>query len=149
MNILDAAHKTVHAYPGGSESLAPRIGMSPAVLRNKVNPNNSTHKLTLEEADELMGVTGDFRMLQALASRHGYALQRLETAEQGGNVLQTLLIAAAAEGEFDRVLQEALADNVITRNEMVAIEQAGLHQQKALISLLARLRDFSTGRAAA
>lgn len=68
MNIIDAAHKTVHAYPGGSESLAPRIAMSAAVLRNKVNPNNSTHHLTLVEASEVMGVTGDYRILHALAA---------------------------------------------------------------------------------
>jgi hypothetical protein len=53
MNITDAAHKTVKDYPGGSEALAVRIGMSAAVLRNKVNPNNTTHHLTLAEASEI------------------------------------------------------------------------------------------------
>ena len=47
MNVVDAAYLAVHTYPGGSESLGPRIGMSPAVLRNKVNPNCSTHHLSL------------------------------------------------------------------------------------------------------
>ncbi|WP_341772648.1 phage regulatory CII family protein, partial [Burkholderia pseudomallei] len=47
MNIIDAAYAVVHDYPGGSESLAPRLGMSAAVLRNKVNPNNATHHLGL------------------------------------------------------------------------------------------------------
>ncbi len=35
MTPQDAFHATCHAYPGGCESLAPRLGMTPAVLRNK------------------------------------------------------------------------------------------------------------------
>ncbi|MGY3265830.1 phage regulatory CII family protein [Lysobacter sp. HA35] len=149
MNIVDAAHRTVHAYPGGSESLAPRIDMSPAVLRNKVNPNNTTHHLSLIEADELMAVTGDVRILHALADHHGYGLHKLECPADGGNVLQTLLVANASQGEFDRVLQEALADNVITQNEMKAIEHASVSQREALLCLLARLREFSMGQGGA
>ena len=36
MNTIDASWHTVHEYPGGSEALAPRLGMSAAVLRTKV-----------------------------------------------------------------------------------------------------------------
>ncbi len=43
LNILDAAHKVIHGYPGGCESLAPRLGMAPQVLRNKANPNTESH----------------------------------------------------------------------------------------------------------
>lgn len=146
MNIVDAAYKTVHAYPGGSESLAPRVGMSAAVMRNKVNPNNTTHHLTLAEADQLLGVSGDHQILHALAANHGYVLQKVEAVTDAGPVLQALLVANAAEGEFDRVLQEALADNLITRTEMRLIESAGLQQQAALMGLLGRLRAFSVGQ---
>ena len=149
MNIIDAAHKTVHAYPGGSESLGPRIGMSAAVLRNKVNPNNTTHHLTLAEADEIMGVTGDHRLLQALAAHHGYSLQRLDMPADAGGVLQTLLRANAAEGEFDRVLGDALADGLITPNELKAINDAGAAQQGATMMLLAKLRSLSESRVSA
>lgn len=146
MNIHDAAHKTVHDYPGGSESLAPRLGMSAAVLRNKVNPNNDTHKLTLAEADEIMGVTGDLRILHALAARHGCIVQKAEPDESQPDVLRALLRANATEGEFDRVLQEALDDGLITPNEMAAIEKAGTAQQSATMVLLARLRAVAGQR---
>jgi hypothetical protein len=116
MNINDAAHKTVHAYPGGSESLAPRIGMSAAVLRNKVNPNNTTHHLTLVEASEVMGVTGDDRILHALAAQHGYTLQRIEAPGQD-SVVTALLAAAALKGKLASLVAEAIADGRITGNE--------------------------------
>lgn len=148
MNLIDAAHKTVHDYPGGSQSLGPRIDMSPAVLRNKVNPNNDTHHLSLTEANEIMSVTGDHRILHALSAEHGYVLQRADTQPDVGGLLQCVLVANAAEGEFDRVLQEALSDDLITPNELKAINEAGIRQQATLMMLLTKLRALTeAGRA--
>jgi hypothetical protein len=144
VNIIDAAHKTVHAYPGGSESLAPRIGMSPAVLRNKVNPNNTTHHLTLVEADEVMSVTGDHRMLQALAAHHGYALQATGVSEgDAASLLQAVLQANAAEGSFDRRLDEALADGRISPRELTELTDLAIAQQAAMTKLIAKLSGLS------
>lgn len=146
MNIIDAAHKTVHAYPGGSESLGPRIGMSPAVLRNKVNPNNTTHHLTIVEASEIIGVTSDLRMLHALANEHGCVVQRVDEYRGKGGpgqrpaVLDLLLTTNACEGAFAGVLQAALNDGLITENEMKAITDAGTSVQTAMVALIARLR---------
>lgn len=152
MNILDAVHATVRNYPGGSESLAPRMitrtedgkekAMSAAVLRNKANPNNTTHHLTLAEADQIMGLTGDHRILHALAAEHGYVLQPA-AADEAGCVLQSILTANTTRGEFDRVLQEALQDNLITSNEMKLVTEAGASHVAAYVALIARLRAMS------
>ena len=146
MNTADAAYSTVHDYPGGTESLGPRIAMSPGVLRGKFNPNNDRNVLSLDEASRIMGVTGDHRILQALAAEHGYVLQKVETEASPGDVLRTLLRANAAEGEFDRVLGEALADGLITPNELKQINEAGAAQQGATMVLLAKLRAVSEAR---
>lgn len=79
MNIIDAAHALVHDYPGGSESLAPRLGMSAAVLRNKVNPNNQTHHLSLNEAVKATDVANDERVLEAWAAERGSAVVKILT----------------------------------------------------------------------
>lgn len=131
MNIIDAAHKTVHDYPGGSESLAPRIGMSAAVLRNKVNPNNTTHHLTLAEAGEIMGVTGDDRILHALAAQHGYTLQSMD-APESSTVMCAMLAASAAKGDLAGILGRALADGKFTPNEAVNIARACAQVQAAI-----------------
>ncbi|WP_426787846.1 phage regulatory CII family protein [Xanthomonas campestris] len=133
MNISDAAYHTVHAYPGGSEALATRLinktedgrerAMSAAVLRNKVNANNTTHHLTLAEASQIMGVTGDDRMLHALAAEHGYTLQRTE-APTGGNMLAALLSASSAKGKLAQIIGEAIGDGRITPNEATDIAAA-------------------------
>ena len=140
MNVCDAAYATVHDYPGGSESLGPRVGISCAVLRNKVNPNNPGNHLTLQEADRIMSVTGDKRILMALAAEHGFVLDSIEAPDQGGSIMNSLLELGAVEGEFARTLHDALADGKITPNEMDAIAAAGAADQRALIGLIARLR---------
>jgi hypothetical protein len=145
MNVTDAADATVHDYPGGSESLAPRMGMSAAVLRNKVNPGNDRNHLTLAEADRLMRVTGDHRMLQALADQHGYVLQRADEVEQGGSLIEGVLAFGAAGGELHAVIHDAMADGLITEREMQAIERSAAAEHAAVIALIHRLRSV-TGR---
>ncbi|RZZ90624.1 phage regulatory CII family protein [Pseudoxanthomonas winnipegensis] len=130
MNILDAAYKTVHEYQGGSVALATRMvrtdeqgnerAMSDAVLRNKVNPNNSTHHLTLEEASEIMGLTGNYRILHALAAQHGFTLQRSDLPD-GGNLVAALIDAGEIKGKLCQIIGDALDDNKISHNEALLI----------------------------
>lgn len=142
MHVLDAAAQTVQAYPGGSESLAPRIGISAGILRNKVNVNNTGNHLTLAEANEIMAVTGDHRILQALAQEHGYVLAHTDLGAGDNRMLMHhLLDLGMAEGELSRTIHDALADNTITCNEMNAIAAAGHANQAALIGLIKRLRS--------
>ncbi|WP_312237047.1 phage regulatory CII family protein [Stenotrophomonas sp.] len=143
MNIIDAAHKTVHAYPGGSESLAPRIGMSAAVLRNKVNPNNTTHHLTLVEASEIMGVTGNDSVLHALAAEHGYTLAKAE-APTSGSLIGSLLAASGAKGDLADLIAESMADHLITPNEASAIA----HHCARLQAIFAELAQHAAAAAA-
>lgn len=140
MNATDAADATVHDYPGGSESLAPRLGMSAAVLRNKVNPNNDRNHLTLAEAGRLMMVTGDHRILQAMAAEHGYAMHKVDGAEPGESIMSNILSLGMREGEFAKTLRDALADQIISDREMKEITDAYFATQATQIALIHRLR---------
>lgn len=136
MNVTDAAYATVHDYPGGSDSLAPRLGTSGAVLRNKVNPNNDRNTLALEEADQLMGISGDYRILQALAANHGFLLQRADGEPgQGGSasILTCILALSMREGALSEIVSQALADNLISPREKKQIEAACHALQAAVI----------------
>jgi hypothetical protein len=154
MNIADAAHKTVKEYPGGAEALATRLvtlndkgeekPMSGAVLRNKVNPNNSTHHLSLAEASEIMGLTGDDRILHALAAEHGYVLRRADAAT-GGNVVSALLTVAAKQGELAKAVSDSLDDGQITPNESQEIARICASIQAHAAELAARAETASTG----
>lgn len=165
MNVIDAAHHTVHGYPGGAAALAIRMvrkgpdgevvfdgegnpkGMSAAVLSSKVNPNTQTHHLTLVEASEVMGLTSNYLILHSLAAEHGFTLQRMAPID-GGSVVDAVLNAAASRGEFDQLLRDAYADRIITENEMRQLSAVGAAQMEAMVHLLARLRAAASTRLA-
>ena len=144
MNITDAARKTVKEYPGGAEALGVRIGMSGAVLRNKVNPNNSTHHLSLAEASEIMGVTGDDRMLHALAAEHGYVLRRVEGATSG-SVIGAVLAVSKRQGDLAQAVAASLEDGKITPNESSEIGRLCASIQADAAALAQRAELASAG----
>lgn len=72
MNTRDAAYLTGHHYPGGVPALAVRMGMDARELSRKLNPN--TGSLGLDEAIVLMTMSGDHRILHAMAEELGYVL---------------------------------------------------------------------------
>ncbi|MVW72153.1 phage regulatory CII family protein [Bordetella sp. 15P40C-2] len=146
MNTTDAAYNTVHDYPGGSESLGPRVGISPAVLRNKVNPNNSTHHLTLEEAQKISAVTADPRMLQAWARADGYLLVKAPDScktESDMSVLEQMAGLMVANGAFGQEVYNALADGRVDLLEVDRVEQAGRSVMTAVAEVKQRLKGMA------
>lgn len=134
MNVTDAAYDTVHQHAGGSVALAPRMGMSDATLRGKVNPNNDRNLLSLQEADTLMARTGDFRILHALCAEHGFVAQRIE-APESGSLIGSLLTAAAGHGGLAELISNAMADARISPNEADAISRACAQVMAALVKV--------------
>jgi hypothetical protein len=144
MNHLDAFHHSVHTAPGGCESLAPRMGMSAAILRNKANPNSSTNKPTLDEADRLMALTGDYAVLHALAENHGFVCTRIDE-QPGGDmaVLEATTDVWARLGDLGSEVHRALADGRIEPHEVKSIEAATFAAFRPMMQLLARVNDMA------
>lgn len=143
MNVADAAHAVVREYPGGSESLAPRLGMSAAVLRSKVNPNCETHHLRLSEAVAITDITGDVRILRAFAQETGRLVLDAPTDADGQPsdmaVLELVAAVWAGQGELGGVVHRALADGVLSAAEFELIKAATTTAQTRLAALLRRL----------
>jgi hypothetical protein len=116
MNSIDAAYSTVHDYPGGSESLGPRVGISPAVLRNKVNPNNDTHHLTFAEARRIADMTGDFEQIAGFM---------------------------VACGSFGQEIHASLADGKVTKDEIAKVEGRAREVMTAAAEIKQRMEGMS------
>lgn len=146
MNIDDAAHAVVHDYPGGSESLAPRLGMSAAVLRNKVNTNNATHHLTLREAVRISALTQDDRILRAAAAECGRVVLDLPTADDTDAsdmaVLEMVAAVWSKQGDLGTAIHQAFADGVLTPAEFDGIAGAVHRAQTKLTALLRRIESM-------
>ncbi|WP_191578600.1 MULTISPECIES: phage regulatory CII family protein [Achromobacter] len=145
MNITTAADLTVHDYKGGSEALGAVIGMSPAVLRNKVNPNNTTHHLTLAEADRIVRMTGDVRILAAFAHGNGYLLVKAPEScgESDMSVLEQVAALMIAHGKFGHEVYDALADGGVDEQEMQRVDAAGRALMEAVAGVARRLSGMA------
>ncbi|MEM5371332.1 phage regulatory CII family protein [Paraburkholderia azotifigens] len=143
MNILDTAHAVAHDYKGGCESLAPRLGMSAAVLRSKVDPNKDTHKLTLQEAVRITDVTDDERILEAwLAERNAVMVKLPDLTEAPDNeeILERFMRLTVQYGALAKSYSDATADGEVNDEEMADMERIGalIHRAVEEINLLTK-----------
>nr|WP_232114716.1 phage regulatory CII family protein [Luteimonas sp. XNQY3] len=122
--------------------MAPRLGMSDATLRGKVNPNTDRNRLALEEADEMMGKTGDFRILHAMAAMHGHVAIRVD-APEAGCLISSLLAAGKAKGGVSGLVSDAISDGQMTPNEAAEIVRACMDAIQALSAVAQHARAKS------
>lgn len=138
MRVIEAAYRTVHEGKGGAVAIADGVGIGKQVLVNKVNPNNSSHRLTLEEAVSLMKFTGDFQILHALAHEFsGIFLPLPELPSVSDNAVLTDISDMSVE--FGRLVQEVIEDakdGEITANELNRIESEAMRLRETLETLL-------------
>lgn len=138
MDVIDAAHKTVHNIKtGGSIALAARMGMSSTVLNNKVNPNTDSHHLRLDEALTIMEYTGDHSIIQAMAHRLGgvYCKVKVDANTTQASILMTALSTSACQGDVMSEMHKALEDGRIDRNERDAMQSKIQDAMKMLRTL--------------
>lgn len=143
MKIAQAAYATVHEYAEGTEVLAEAIGIkSKQVLINKVSTSPAkSHHLTLSEAERIIKVTGDVRMIHALADEMGgiYVPAPLNGDARSIAVMSDI---SKMSQEFGALVQEVasdIQDGVITDNEFKRIEAEANKLRVALAVLVSDL----------
>jgi hypothetical protein len=138
MSLRDAAFNVVHDYPGGSVSLAPRLGKSHASLSHELTATG-TAKLGLLDAEKITILTGDLRILVAFATDCGQMLVPLPAATVLADDDCMLRLADTAR-EFGDLCKEVggdLADGKISDNELKRIDR----ECSELIASLHALRE--------
>ena len=144
MNTQDAFYHTVHDYRGGSEELAGRLGMSRAVLLNKADPNKEHNKPLLADVDKIMGIAGDYRILDALAANHGRVC--IEVPGDGDAcdmaVLELVTKVWQCNGDVGKAVHDTLADGKVEHHEIAHVRKAVYRVQQALHEMLMRLEGM-------
>lgn len=138
MNTLDAAFNLVHDYPGGAESLGPRVGKNATTLNHELK-RTGTAKLGLDTAEKITLMTGDLRILQAFATNCGQMLLPLPCIDSQpvDDCMAKLGDTAREFGELCQEVAQDLADGSISDNEMRRIDRAS----GELIATLHSLRE--------
>ena len=142
MRVLEAAYRTVHESAGGATAVADGIGVGKQVLVNKVNPNNNSHHLGLEEAVKLMEFTGDIQILHALAQGFsGVFVPLASPPSASDNAVITDISEMSVK--FGRLVQEVVEDakdGEITGTELNRIEGEAMRLRTTLEALLFHVR---------
>lgn len=112
--VLRAVHETV--LDAGPKELAHRMGTSHTSLLNRVNPNDDTHRLNLEQFLQILALSGDMRPLAALADAFGYELVAKE--KPAAQELTSALLHMSAEvADVTRAVTDALDDGRVSQIE--------------------------------
>lgn len=149
-HMLDAAFALVRAYPGGSLSLAPRMGKAHGTLSHEVS-GRAGYKLGLDDAVAMSVLASDLRVLNAFAAEMGcLVLQLPDGGSVGSDVMQRVGQAAKEFGEFLSEVTTDAADGDISTNDLRRIEKEwgdlmAVGQQ--LMALLRGMHDTHTGAA--
>ena len=124
MDYLDAAHILALEFPGGIGALAKRIGMSPAVLSQKVNRNCKTHDVMVKDALKMQAVAGRADILMAEASTLGYYVLPLpQNNNLDGNLAEAVADSCKEFGEFIKTVGDSMSDGRLTKNELKNTEK--------------------------
>lgn len=147
MNVIDAAHKTVHNDKhGGSTAIAARMGMSSTVLNNKVNPNTDTHHLRLDEAITIMEYTNDTSIIQAMAQRLGGVFCMVDGESTQASIIMTALSTSACQGDIMSEMQKALEDGRIDCKEHDTLQTNIQDAMVALRTLSVQITNHCEGK---
>lgn len=141
MNVIDAAYNVVHDYPGGAESLGPRVEKNPTTLSHEV-AEIGTAKFGLKTAVKVSVFTKDFRILEAFAAACGRMTLPMPELLDGSedDCLKSLGEVLRESGELVREITSSLADGTISDNEFDRIAKECGHLVSGVTNLLAAAR---------
>lgn len=142
LDPVDAAFQISQAHPGGVANLAQRMGINPGTLQNKLNPNNTTHHLTLRESQTLQVVANNASILHASAAQLGFVCTRATPDQAGGDPVEAFMRLQSAHAEFCRAAADALEHGGdISANEIRRISYQAQEATAAIGHLVATARS--------
>lgn len=141
MNIEDAAHRIGHEYPGGAKALAERMGIRQAVFNSKLNPNTTTHHLTLLESVRMQQLAGRCDILYAMAEALDHVvLPKPQVADE--DVGHALARTCAEFGDYLREVDASMKDARVSANERKRLER----ELVEMIAAATRLQAVLAGK---
>lgn len=117
--------------------LARKLGKSPVVLANKMNPDCDSHHLNLGEAVAVTELADDNRILEAWAAGHGLMLvARPHGSVSDDDLVEQVLLAQSVFGKLMQAIHDARVDGVIDRMEQGQIERVGTLVAEQVMGLI-------------
>jgi hypothetical protein len=144
LSLEQACYSAVHDYPGGVGAVAATYGLVPSTLQNKLNPTQNTHKLNASEVEQILELTKDPRILDAMCARVGAVW--LDLGSMGGGsdmaMLDNITTLVTRVGELSTKVQNSLEDGRVDASELKGLETAVLRLNQSSFYVLERAKQF-------
>jgi hypothetical protein len=144
MDVFQAAYRVAHDYEGGAVKLAEKMGQNPGTFLNRVNPETETHHLYLATSVQMQVVSGDHRILHAMAGTLGEVCFKIpDLSHVPDSALLNLVLKIGVEGgEFCRAVNDGLEHKKFTRKDFLLIREEGLQYIAAIAETMARVEGL-------
>ncbi|WP_262364727.1 phage regulatory CII family protein [Aeromonas sobria] len=117
--------------------LARKLGKSPVVLANKMNPDCDSHHLNLGEAVAVTELADDNCILEAWAAGRGLMLVAMPHGSVSDDELvEQVLLAQSVFGKLMQAIHDARVDGVIDWMEQGQIERVGTLVAEQVMGLI-------------
>ncbi|WP_429120529.1 phage regulatory CII family protein [Aeromonas allosaccharophila] len=117
--------------------LARKLGKSPVVLANKMNPDCDSHHLNLGEAVAVTELADENRILEAWTAGRGLMLvARPHGSVSDDDLVEQVLLAQSVFGKLMQAIHDARVDGVIDRMEQGQIERVGTLVAEQVMGLI-------------
>lgn len=118
-------YQLVHDFKQGTEAMADYLRLAPGTVRNKAHPEGNDD-FTVDQAVEAMNLTGDYRLLDAMAQKCDRVVVEREKQQPTGDkgLLEQFLLAEQSMGEFAADIHQALQHQKLTAEDIAGIKQA-------------------------
>jgi len=142
-DVYEAFRAAVYTY--GVPELAKAMGLRPGTLYNKADAGDESHNQpTLRDAVLVTSITGDMRIVEALAESFGRStFDVLSFTEASDQALLELVTKLGQEsGEFHAALHEGLAARQFDMRQLRVIRAEAMDIVSALMTLVARVEGY-------
>lgn len=146
MQLKHLVYRFTHEFAGGVTALSSLMGKNEKVMQLKINPNNTTHFVTVDELDMLADLSGSNAALAdyfaAKCESVVYPLPNVNELDEEA-LLDSFLNIGKQLGTLSSDFQKAYADGEIKPKELTELEDDITQSLKALLVLKATLHRIS------
>lgn len=145
LTLETACYLAVHDYQGGVPAVAASFAWNPRTLQNKLNPTQKTHKLTANEVEGILQLTGDGRILDALCAQRQAVwvdLSALDIQTSDMAILDGVNDLVNKVGKLTAEISKSLSDGQVDENELAQLEQALMDMNKSGFAVIEQCKQF-------
>lgn len=159
INVDQAMYDTVHDFKDpitGSRGVfavcekiheLTGISLEPGTLQHKVNPKMPSHKLTFHEAALIIRATNDARALHAMCHALGFVCIQADNITDVSDMefLNYFTHSMALVGAFNKEINTAFVDGVITQDEVKSVAKSSIDAIAAIARVPVRMEGMTDG----